>query len=142
MTEEKKKSDGPINWIIDKTLSRLPKDPLTQTNFMYRLVGIIVASFFLFALERWYTFFTTLNLDSLFYGILLSCFFLMSLFNFKSLRDSYNLLKKQKPMENDLTPEQLEMDFKKEKKLTPKQERKLKPKKKLRERLREYLKLK
>ena len=116
-------SKGPLDWILDKSLGQLPKDPLTQTNFMYRLMGIIVVSFLGFAIERWILFFTTLSMDAFFYGILLTCFATMSLFNFRSMRDAYNLLKNQKPLANDISPEQIESELK-EKKLTPEQEKK------------------
>lgn len=95
MSEDKKpqKQQGPFDWILTKALNTLPKDPLTQTHFTYRLISVVCLSFLVFGIDRWINLLKVFNIETLFYALLMTCFFLLTLMNFKGLRSAYHQMK-------------------------------------------------
>lgn len=112
-------SKDAFNTLLDRILNWLPRDPYTQTKYMYYLNGIIVSVLILFTLSNFYSFFKTGVLSYLFGGLLTGVFSFMSLFSFRATRDAHNGLKQLKDgvnnAVNQFDPEKYEAELKKQK---------------------------
>ncbi len=113
-------NSNPLDNLIGKILSKLPNEPLRQTQFLYYLQTIIVVVLIFFTINNLYFFISKgYNLTYLFGAIITMVFFLMTLFSYKSIRQTYLALKSMpKPLEMrnsgimEETPEQIEQKLK------------------------------
>ena len=90
------------NGLVDKMLSWIPDDPLTQSQYLYYLSGIIFLGLLVYALTSWYNLFTQFALKTLFAAMFMSAICLMTTFGFKSTRANYLAVKammSQKPQD-------------------------------------------
>lgn len=102
--------------IIDWNLDRLPKEPITQMQYMYYLQTIILCTLIGFTLNNVWLIFAKGSLTYLFGAILTGVFAMMSLFSYKQTRTAYLSLKNSKDMMNkavdkvadEITPEMIE----------------------------------
>jgi hypothetical protein len=104
-----------LDKLIDWNLDKLPKDPLTQTKYMYYLNTIIIVTLISFTISNLYQFFFNgFVLSYLFGAMLTGVFSLMSLFSYKATRESYQRLKgMSQGIQEEITPERIEEELKK-----------------------------
>ena len=108
---------SPIDKIIDWNLDKLPKDPLTQTRYMYYLQSIILFTLIGFTINNLYLFYSKgWAFNYLLGAILTTVFTLMSLFSYKQIRTAYKSLLQSKDLmgkaieqtAKEITPEMIE----------------------------------
>ena len=108
------------NKFVDKVMSFLPDDPLTQTKFIYYLYILIICGLSGYAIVSWYTTFTLFNLKTLFSSVFMTAIALMTILGFKQTRNNYLMMKemyKQKQNQEPLpSVEDMMKVFKDEKK--------------------------
>jgi hypothetical protein len=103
------------NPIVDKMLSIIPSDPVTQTLYIYTLSWVLFIGLLGYSLATWYGVIMAFNIKSLFSGLFMSAVTLMSLIGLKQARGSYLSIKSfyTKQSEAPQSKEQLEEETKK-----------------------------
>ena len=81
------------NSFIDKVMSFIPEDPLTQAKFMYYLTCIVFLGLLGYGLTSWYSFFTIFSLKPLFSALFMTAIALMSLLGLKQTRINYIMIR-------------------------------------------------
>lgn len=109
------KKSNVLDALLDKIMNKIPRDPLTQTQYMYYLQAIILITLLCFTFSNLYSFYTSgWNFSYFFGAILTGVFALMSVFSFRATRDSYKALKGVTDTINEeITPARIEEELKK-----------------------------
>ena len=112
------------NKFVDKMMSWIPQDPLTQSLYMYSLTAIVFLGLMGYAISSWYVFFTSpFSFKPLFSSLFMTAIALISVVGLKQTRDSYHMIKMMygnKPVEQELkleSKEEMLKAFENEKKI-------------------------
>lgn len=77
------------NPFVEKCMSYIPDDPVTQTQYLYFLTCFVFFGLMGYALAAWYNLFSSFTWTGLFTGIFMTAIGLISLFGLKQTRNSY-----------------------------------------------------
>jgi len=115
-----------LDKIVDGVLKWLPEDPVVVTRYFYYLQGIILLILIGFVANNMVMFFSGGGYNYLFGGLLCAVFMFMTLFSFKTARQSFKAMKNAKlgitKAVDDISPAQIEEMIQNEKKEEKKEE--------------------
>lgn len=81
------------NKFVDKMMSWIPQDPLTQSLYMYSLTAIVFFGLMGYAITSWWNLITHFKLSILFSSLFMTAIALISVVGLKQTRDSYHMIK-------------------------------------------------
>lgn len=96
------------NKFIDKLLSIIPEDPLTQTQYLYYLTVIVFFGLIGFAVATWYEVFVHFSFTTFFRGIFMTAIAFLSLFGVKQTRQAYTVTKSMMSAVKKEEPDEIE----------------------------------
>ena len=82
------------NPFVEKCMSYIPDDPLTQAHYMYILTSFVFLGLLGYALSAWWQVIVAFSFKSLFSGVFMLAIAIMSLFGLKQTRNSYIMTKR------------------------------------------------
>ena len=82
------------NKFVDKAMSWIPQDPLTQSLYMYSLTAVVFIGLLGYAIASWWGFFTSpFSFKPLFSSLFMTAIAFLSVVGLKQTRDSYHMIK-------------------------------------------------
>lgn len=90
------------NKFVNKVMSWIPEDPLTQSKFIYYLTITVFVGLMGYALATWYAVIFYFAWKNLFQGLFMTAIAILSLFGLKQTRKQYYMLKNMYTQQNNI----------------------------------------